>query len=683
MTSIDGSEDFHSNTFLGRTLFRHSEARIARLKPIAIAKGTSWEPIADTTRQFPTEGSVFCRDEVAIGRPEGVYFTFRLVANEGQDRYRAVDVEEPLEVLRDFGRRSPEDQRRVAVFEGLDRGNQRRPQAILPLKGNRYVMPPLFQDRDTGLWVVAHGQDLARIPVYAAEGLFDGGRPVDAGRYFALPGQQLAKRVGLLNWEVDGDFLETVIGYVRKVAAKTPDPDLEGLSKKVIGRLRSALVAGEPLADQLEESESIRDRLPSFLAMLEGKREAGKRIAEALLNHPYVKSQVAELSQAERDAVRQSFETAMRTEIAERIEAEFKDKRLQIEAQNQTLTELQEEIDSASSRLDAIRIACDQDLTILRAGLADFRADVAKTDAALARISGLDRVGGRTLPVGEIAADGFNWHVSGNSGAPLCQGDEFAARLLSAAKSVALSSHLMIGFDVALRAGEVPCLTGPGSETLLAAYARVMSAGALHRQPIDATLLGPDDMLRRPGSGAYTPLADAWNAARGDLNRPFIVCIGRFDGFPLPVWFESFIDLYRSTRPPNLLVLAMASGDAALATTGVIIETRSSAKGATALLHGVLEDLPSTSVDIASIARPLVGPAKTDTIDRLFSSVPDDFDAGRALMRIEAAWPWEPVLPGVLDDVAKWPASFGSQAAVRIQDGHFTAAERSEIGDRT
>lgn len=679
MNGPENQTDFYASTFLGKTLFKHTEGRIARLKPIAIAAQHGWQLIADVMSRFPSEGIIFCREDVAVGRPEGTYFTFKLVLNEGQDRYRAIDVEEPLEVLRDFGRRSPEDQRRIAVLEGLSRGHQRSPKAVLPLKGNRYVLPPL-ENRSNGRWTVAHGQDLARIPVYAADSLFDGGSPIDNGRSFVLPGQAPAKRVGLLNWQVDGDFLETVIGQLRKIASKSPDPALEGLTKGVIGRLRSALTAGEPLADQIEESESVRERLSSFLPALEGVREGGRRIAEALLSHPSVKSEVTTLSQAERDGLRHSLEAEIRTEVTGSIEAELQSKRLEVEEQNRVHAELKAEIESATVRLGAVRTAYEEDLVVLREGLADFRTDVARTDAALGRIRDLAQEGPVSPPVSERTADGYNWQVHGESGALTCGADVFARGLLAAANAMSISRHQMIGLDVAVRSGEVPCLTGRGAEVLLATYARFASAGSLHRHPVDATLLGPDDLLRRPGSGGATPMMDAWNAALQSPGSAFIVCVGPFDGFPLPKWFEAFADLYRLTRPRNLLVVATASGDASSAT-GIVIEAKGSVAGAMALLRGDLDELPGTSVDMATMAGGLAGAARVDAIKRLSVSVADDFDARRALARAEAAWLWESLYPGVIDDVAKWPTT-SSLPSIRIEDGHFAAADnqRSDMG---
>jgi hypothetical protein len=670
--------DFYANTFLGKTLFKHAEGRIARLRPIAIARPSKWEPIVDVAGRFPSDGSVFCREEAAVGRPEGAYFVFRVVPNEGQDSYRAVDVEEPLEVIRDFGRRAPDDQRRIAVIDGLPRGHQRLPRAILPLKGNRYVMPPLFEDRETGLWKVAHGQDLARVPVYAADGLFDGDGPVDAGRFFALPGQQPAKRVGLVNWEVDGDYLETLVGYVRRIVSKTPDPSLEGLTKAVVTRLRSALTSGEPLADQLDESDSIRDRLPSFLSDLEGGREGGRRIAEALLNHSSVRTEVAALSQAERDAMHRSLEVEMRADVARRIEAELQGKRIEIAAQERVLAGLEESIGTAAGRLEAVRMAYEADLTVLTDGLSEFRTEVAKTDAALGRIRSLVRDGaehGSTDSLGR----GFNWCIAARAGAVSCAGADLASKLLAAADALSVSRHVMIGLDVATRSGDLPCLVGPGADILLGAYVHVLSAGSIYYQPVDATMLGPDDMLRRPGSGSDTPLADAWNAARLDPGRPYVVCVGPFDGLPLPAWFAAFADLYRSARPLNLFVVARASGAGVGA--GLVVDARATAAGAVALMRGALDEIPATYADMASMADALTGSSKAAVVERFASIASDDFDARRALARAKASLLWEPLFPRILEDVARWPATSGSTGEVRIQDGSFPAAERSEIGE--
>lgn len=670
--------DFYADIFLGKTLFKHAEGRIARLRPIAIARPGKWVPIVDVADRFPTDGAVFCREDAAVGRPEGAYFLFRVVPNEGQDSYRAVEVEEPLEVIRDFGRRSPEDQRRMAVIEGLPRGRQRLPRAILPLKGNRYVMPPLFEDRQTGLWKVAHEQDLARVPVYAADGLFDGDGPVDAGRFFALPGQEPAKRVGLVNWEVDGDYLETLVHYVRRVISKTPDPSLEGLTKAVVGRLRSALTSGEPLADQLEESDSIRDRLPSFLAALEGGREGGRRVAEALLNHPSVRAEVAALSKAERDEMRRSLEADMRADVSGRIEAELQGKRIEIAAKERALADLEESIEIAAGRLEAVRMAYEEDLTVLTDGLSEFRTEVAKTDAALSRIRSLVRDGAERGSADSLGR-GFNWCIAARAGAVSCAGSDLASKLLASADALSVSRHVMIGLDVASRSGDLPCVVGPGADILLGAYVHVLSAGSIYYQPVDATMLGPDDMLRRPGSGSDTPLTDAWNAARLDPGRPYVVCVGPFDGLPLPPWFAAFADLYRSARPLNLFVVARTSGAGAGA--GVVVDARATVAGAVAWMRGALDEIPATYADMASMADPFTGSSKAAVIERFASIASDDFDARRALARAEASSLWEPVFPGILEDVVRWPATLGSLGEIRIQDGSFPAAERSGSGE--
>ena len=98
-------------------------------------------------------------------------------------------------------------------------------------------------------------------------------------------------------------------------------------------------------------------------------------------------------------------------------------------------------------------------------------------------------------------------------------------------------------------------------------------------------------------------------------------------------------------------------------------------------MRGALDEIPATYADMASMAGSLTGSSKAAVIERFASIASDDLDARRALARAKASLLWEPLFPRILEDVARWPATSGSTGEVRIQDGSFPAAERSEIGE--
>lgn len=656
--------DFYEQTFIGRTLFRHAEGRIAKLRPIAVAHHSRWELIDDPVPFFPGDGNVFCTEPAAVGRPDGVYFTFKVIQNDGPDRYRAVEIEEACEVLRDFGRRSPDDQRRIAVLDGFHRGQQRSAQIVLPLKGNRYVLPRLTE-KEPNLWIVAHNEDLARIPVYAADSVMDGGIAIEQNRFFVLPGHIPVKRVGLLNWQMDGDFLETVLAYLRRDTRKTVDPALEGLTKGAIGRMRTALTTGAPLADQADEADSIRERLSSFLPALQNLRQGGAQIAECLLAYPFVKTEIQSLSQAEMDRMRSEALSEIRWQVTKQVEEEITAQRNEIAALEEKAASLNASIAIEESRLQSTRQSRTTELATLRASIDGFLDKVASADGALARIRA---VAGWNQSVMHDAAN-FCWNEAEGSTASF-ELEELPCRLLGVAETCMLSADCLIALDIAVRAGDMPILAGAGRERLLSSYVRTVAAGVLWRQAFDPAILGPDDLMIRPGSSDATPLARAWVSAKKWPSKPQVVCIGPLEGTTLPLWFLSFAELYRSCRPSNLMVLTMLSENTTQVENGIVIDVRGERIAAEILLRGQLKEAFSAQLKMKE-RKLIYPPIGNDAIARFPEAIRDERSAAIARDRCLAASVWRERHPAVLDKVLSWSAAEASERSVAISTGHF------------
>ena len=70
-------------------------------------------------------------------------------------------------------------------------------------------------------------------------------------------------------------------------------------------------------------------------------------------------------------------------------------------------------------------------------------------------------------------------------------------------------------FAAFLLAGELPVLEGDQADDFALVAEALMAAGRLVPFDVDATILTPEDLWSRPGSGIVSPVAQACASARG------------------------------------------------------------------------------------------------------------------------------------------------------------------------
>lgn len=557
--------------YIGTTLFQ--DPRVARLVPLALARPEGWQRVEPS--RFPEEGNVFSIDPRVVRRPKGYVVLFTIARSDrsgGRDRFVSTEVDEPFELVRELAATSTEERRAVLIETGLDRGPQEEPRVLVPIGDDEVAFPRLQRAGPGARWTLSLQEEADRIEVYATPA--GGFREfVVDGRAFALPGRVPARSVGCVNWQVDGEFLQYLVRKLRRTGSFTSISDDFKVTDRMLVRLHAFYRDANVIGERAGENEALRDRLGEFLGKLTTGSVALADIADALHGHPEVRSALARLSQADLDELRDRELTRLRPALTSQIEGELAERYAERDA-------LLAEVDSATSRLaiqtEALReveALAGPGMTSLREGLGSYLDRIREAGSTLGRMAELS--GSQTPPRVEGSPAGRSPWASGSVRHDrMLLPDELSVAAEERSKALGLSVEILQTVDILCRAGEIPILFGDSVEVTLGCYAALVAGGEVARMPLDPTVLGPDDVWRRPGSSEPTVFAGAWTSALDTPERFVLLCLDDLDRASLSDWFPRFCSLYRGGRPPNLLVVATASEGEPAKTRGDDLATR-------------------------------------------------------------------------------------------------------------
>jgi hypothetical protein len=600
--------------YIGYTLFAH--ATVNRIRPVALAEPGGWRPVSEAERRFPDEGTIFSVDPLVVGKDEGYVVLFTIAENPkyeraGHDRFITVEVCEPYEIIADFERLTPEEQRDTATLGGFKRGLQQLSQIVLPLGDGKCAFPHMRLQAESGRWTVSPEEDTSSIKLYSCDLrdtiALEGPSPV-AGRFFALPGHRPSHPVGLVNWQSDAEFFDTIIKFIKRTDELHPGSDLNQISKAVMRRLRTAYVQAELLSGYPGQNEALHERLGPFIAKLEGGGEAIEKIASTLMSNVAIQRIIASFTKKEIEAARAKMEDQVRLEVRGRAEAEIdhlRSHQADLEASIELLEGEKIKVESQIGELAELRR---DRLAEAQASFGEFFGRISEGASDLAKLLESARSLGVSIPsrspFGEDNGMGDPPWTSEQAGSGTeISVTEFPSALVEASKKSGIGFPPMMKLDIVIRSGEIAILSGSAAEELLTVYASCLTAGAVYGMAIDPTILGVDDLWVHPTRRKETAFAAAWKAALRHPDRPHLVRLDDIDAASLSNWIPRLAAVLRRARPSNLFVVATRTAASADSTDriapdrgGIVIEANSSPSLVTAILSRGRADAAGRSV---------------------------------------------------------------------------------------
>ncbi|SFE88529.1 hypothetical protein [Methylobacterium sp. 13MFTsu3.1M2] len=659
---------------LGRCMFRNE--RFTRLEPLLSNAGDGWVAVTDRRRTFPDAGSVFTLDRPAVGSSEGSLWLFRCEPNGrgGEDRFVAVDLHEPKEIL-DFGFADAETARRAVVERGLDLPHTPTREVVVVFAVDRAVRLELARSEIDGLWRPAADVALETLEVHRFDPARHRGARIGR-RAFLLPAAEFEAPSGTIDWSLDLVFLPKVLRRIRRTIPLQSGGELATISLRTIERLVTALRDGEMLAGDPHSNEAMLARLRDATPVLSASLTAATELGDTLLQLPAVQTRLQE----EIAALHARTVVDLRRELQPMVRAEIE---VEEAAARAVLRDLEEQVAAAAARRDESRrelAELSREREEHRTGLAgDVEAlltTVARTADAFRQTTDVAVRFGIADAAAEAAAP---WSVPAMETGEDLEATNLAAALTARERSAGFRQGALVELDAVARSGGIPVLFGEEAERFIEAYAACVSGGLARRMALDPATLGLDDLWRQSVGGGPTVLARAWSSAVRNPQRVELVVLDDLDAALECLWLPRLVARLSSPhRPSNLLVLAtlMESGPERGPSLEVLRSAVPILAGAEAgAAAAAVASNPPAPTRLVFVAPPPVDPASLQrlAVDLVQSPGIDPATAVRAAALLRSA------LPTMGADAA---FAFARDAAIQIRarthaDPGGSALERS------
>ena len=135
---------------------------------------------------------------------------------------------------------------------------------------------------------------------------------------------------------------------------------------------------------------------------------------------------------------------------------------------------------------------------------------------------------------------------------------ELGRRIAACALLTPAGKALMSDFAAFTLAGEVPILEGAGAEDFALVAETLLAAGRLVPFDADETVLAPDDVWSRPGTGLASQVSQA--AALAAEGATHLVMLRNVNRTAARTWHRSLVDLARAGMTPRPLLLFAIAG---------------------------------------------------------------------------------------------------------------------------
>ncbi|MBB3952648.1 hypothetical protein [Aureimonas jatrophae] len=553
----DETDPVRRDIFIGELAFNNEQRRLSRVVGRAVATRTGWQPLPGD--RLPLEGHAFSTDPRLFGKRPGYVVLFTVARNErpdARDRFVTDDVCEPYEYVERLTRHTPEMLREVVLERGIDLGHQNDGAVVVPVGPDLVALPPIVRSAQTGRWTLSHAAEAEAVETFRNEfrrnDLFE-----IAGRRFVLPGRVPDVPTGAVNWQNDAEFLQAVLRRLRRNGDFGSGSEDFRLTERLATRLFSLYRDADAIGGRTQALLAARARLEEFVPKLSNGSGAVAAIADALHSHDGVRKALVALTEAERAELRRREGEAVRAETVQAVETEIGERIALRDDLGREAERVETLVASRSERLAEIEASIARATSLLEGRVATFVGEVREAGRLVANVLGSDDAGSVSAAgVGRVA--GLAPWARADRPAPVTSIGipDLATVLTARAKSLGLEADVFRTLDIHCRSGDVPVLTGDSVVTILRGYADVIAGGRLVRQPLDPSVLGPEDLWRHPGSGQPTALAAAWQQADAAPSKFLLVALDDLDRASLSDWLPAFRTAFREARPRNLLVVA-------------------------------------------------------------------------------------------------------------------------------
>lgn len=550
-----------------------SNAKIARLLPVATYAGGKWTSIRESVTSFPPEGKVLAVKSELIHVSEHSVWSFRTRENPvaDKDRLLAEDLVRATPIV-DLSSLTLEQARRALYETGIELPRGSDGHVVVLLEEGLMAEQRVSFDRPSGRWRGTPPNSpvvLARAPRLVLEA------PQVQGQRF-LPNRTTLKWEALkkVDWSSDADFVEHTFNRFRRISRNLGDTS-HGLPAKSAVQYVARTLRDSGLLSGDEEIVQNLDRLKAQWPRIERALGAAEGLIEAVLETGAARAAIASAIQDGVDIAA----GAMRTEVEQMVRREAE---VELAELTRKRDELLEEIafrEREARQLEAARLkaqkSCREATDALDGLHESIDAEVARLRQVFEESSATELVYARDIAArletaSKIDGAGRDPVLFPTALPPWSAGEE--ARSVEAVLPQKLGDRLRLESDAAgieaadlglldgfVRAGEFVVLVGRARERAVMAYARSVSAGRIRAMTLDATVVGLDDLWRIPGTQLPTALAFAWTAASAAPRQTFLVCLRGLEGAAVRTWLPALVNVLRSgMRPRNLFLLATA-----------------------------------------------------------------------------------------------------------------------------
>jgi hypothetical protein len=544
----------------------HAQSNFSRFEPLLSCTAGRWDEVRDPNLMFPEVGKVFSVEPATLNAEVGSFWLFTTETNiryepgRGHDKLLVRDPRPAVQVI-DCSGLKLESARRELVEVGLPISRVLTGEAIVCLEGDLCVRLKLPQDAATGRRR-ADVDGLDDVALMRCHPQITAGA-MAAGAMFLLPGRDPREIVDYVDWSPDNDFLERTLKRVRRIVREDGrGADVISLSNSAIEILSHYLRRAGPPSGSRDPLHRMRRRLQDFLPDFKANLLDLDAIVASLEAYQPVAARISrdvEARRVELDAeLRSNLEPLIRTELEARNSdavAGLRRVLQDVEAAETKRADLQRQVETLTRSVTELKAALAFDLGTVHDALEFAPTDACGTVSAIVRhVSGA--LTGVSTATDLTPAATAPWGLGVTTEAARISADQLRERLGAEADHWGMEATDLISFDALLRAGEFVILVDQQDRVLLEAYARSVSGGRLRKLAVDPSMIGLDDLWRQPGSGAPTPFAKAWTAARAHPDQTILLAIECLNVAPLEFWLPMLAsELHGPDRPRNLLVV--------------------------------------------------------------------------------------------------------------------------------
>jgi hypothetical protein len=487
-----------------------------------------------------------------------------------------VDRSFPVRQVIDFREKGREEARRVLLETGIPELTRGTIEIVAAISDTECVVASMQPHPARDCFVANPGN----FTVFSfTNELFDGDD--FGGRFFEVPGATVGQEIGTLNWQMDRDFLESIL---KRLAKNLSDGPNRTERERIISLLHRAQEDSENMPDWQE----MQAWLSSYLPRIEKNLRIPVELLDLLASTPAAVAHAESLEERVRIEVEAKLEPVVRIDLEKR----YAEAMALAETAEALAIEVQAANKKAEERLESTNSRADEAMARLEASLLAVKDTLSKdidTLNATKRVLSetlQTEISAVNLELGQMAIDDadnlkeivrrLRRALGENSGLvnptdlrvpPWAAPFTIAASCETISSSdlpkqlsrIGIATGLPIDevrlFDMSLRGGALTVIPQGPAMMVFEAYAGAITGGRLHRETVGPTVLSIDDLWVRPGTGAPTAFATAWRGASADPMSWQLVWLEGLHRSPVDLWLPSLTELLRHpSRPENLMV---------------------------------------------------------------------------------------------------------------------------------